>query len=74
VREVFTPAGGVLDADPLPIEPVAGAVADAVRAIVAAGGRRLAFTVSRWGLAGAVTSRSLLAPMLISGPTNTSIP
>jgi hypothetical protein len=75
VRVVFTRLVVALDPDPPPIEPVGAAVAEAVRAIVAAAGAaggRFAFVVSPWELAGAVTSGSLLAPVLITAPINTN--
>lgn len=79
VRVVFTRLVVALDPDPPPIEPSGGPVADAVRAIVAAAtavgsafaGRRV-FTVSPWELASAVTSGSLLAPVLTAAPINTN--
>lgn len=83
VRVVFTRLVVALDPDPPPIEPAAGAVADAVRAIIAAASAaravleavfagRLAFAVSPWELAAAVTSGSLLAPVMTTVSINTN--
>ncbi|MFC5827984.1 hypothetical protein [Nonomuraea insulae] len=75
VRVVFTRLVVALDPDPPPIEPVGDPVAEAVRSIVAAAGAaggRFAFVVSPWKLAGAVTSGTLLPPVLITVPINTN--
>jgi hypothetical protein len=78
VRAVFTVLQVALDSDPPPIESASwpsSPVADAVHAIAAAAvaaGRRFVFTVSPWELAAAVTSGSLLAPVMTTVPINTN--
>lgn len=75
VRAMFTVLQVALDPDPPPIEPASSPVADAVHAIAAAAvaaEARFVFTVSPWELAAAVTSGSLLAPVMTTGPINTN--
>jgi hypothetical protein len=75
VRVVFTVLQVALDPDPPPIEPASSSVAEAVHAIVAAAvaaGARFVFMVSPWELASAVTSGSLLAPVMTTAPINTN--
>ncbi|MHB1595294.1 MAG: hypothetical protein ACYCO9_06060 [Streptosporangiaceae bacterium] len=69
VREFFTRLAGVLAPDPVPLDPVAGELGDAVVAVAAAAaaaaGRWPALAVSPWELAAAVTAGSLLSPLVI---------
>lgn len=74
VRAVFTVLAGALDPDPPPIGPGRSPLADAVAAITAAAaafGRRFLVVVSPWELASAVTSGSLLGPVITAAPPNT---
>jgi len=74
VRAVFTVLVAALDPDPPPAGPAGSALADAVAAIAeaaAAFARRFLVTVSPWELASAVTSGSLLAPVITAVPSNT---
>lgn len=74
VRAVFTVLAAALDPDPPPIAPAGSPLADAVAAITAAAAafaRRFLVTVSPWELASAVTSGSLLAPVITTVPANT---
>jgi hypothetical protein len=74
VRAVFTVLVAALDPDPPPIGPAGSALGDAVAAIAAAAAafaRRFLVAVSPWELASAVTSGSLLAPVIRSVPGNT---
>jgi Homeodomain-like domain len=78
VRQVFTVLLVELDSDPPVLDPAGSPVADAVAAIDAAAratARRwsaLVSTVSRWELACAVTSGTLLAPSIVTGSINTN--
>jgi len=63
-----------LDPDPPPIGPAAWPLADAAAAITAAAAafaRRFLVAVSPWELAAAVTSGSLLGPVITAVPGNT---
>jgi hypothetical protein len=74
VRAVFTVLVVALDPDPPPIGPAASPLGDAVAAITAAAmafARRFLAAVSPWELAAAVTSGSLLAPVITTVPGNT---
>lgn len=74
VRAVFTVLAAALDPDPPPVAPAGSPLADAVAAIVAAAAafeRRFLVVVSLWELAAAVTSGSLLAPVITAVPANT---
>jgi hypothetical protein len=74
VRAVFTVLAVALDPDPPPIGPGGSSLADAVAAITAAAaafGRRFLVVVSPWELAAAVTSGSLLGPVITAVPPNT---
>jgi transposase-like protein len=74
VRAVFTVLVAELDPDPPPAGPAGSPLADAVAAIAAAAaafGRRFLVAVSPWELASAVTSGSLLGPVMTSVPPNT---
>jgi Domain of unknown function (DUF6431) len=74
VRAVFTVLVVALDPDPPPIGPAGSPLGDAVAAITAAAaafGRRFLVVVSPWELASAVTSGSLLAPVITAVPGNT---
>lgn len=74
VRAVFTVLVVALDPDPPPIGPAASPLADAVAAITAAAAafaRRFLVAVSPWELAAAVTSGSLLGPVITAVPGNT---
>lgn len=74
VRAVFTVLVTALDPDPPPIGPAASPLADAVAAITAAAvafARRFLVVVSPWELAAAVTSGSLLGPVITAAPGNT---
>ena len=74
VRAVFTVLVAALDPDPPPIGPAGSPLADAVAAITAAAAafeRRFLVTVSPWELAAAVTSGSLLGPVITATPANT---
>jgi len=74
VRAVFTVLVAALDPDPPPIGPAASPLGDAVAAITAAAvafARRFLVAVSPWELAAAVTSGSLLAPVITAVPGNT---
>ena len=66
VRAVFTVLAAALDPDPPPVGPVA-----AVTAAAAAFARRFLVMVSPWELASAVTSGSLLGPVITAVPANT---
>lgn len=71
---MFTVLAAALDPDPPPIAPAGSPLADAVAAITAAAAafaRRFLVTVSPWELASAVTSGSLLAPVITTVPANT---
>ena len=73
VRAVFTVLVAALDSDPPPVGP-ASPLGDAVAAITAAAAafaRRFLVAVSPWELAAAVTSGSLLAPVITAVPGNT---
>jgi len=74
VRAVFTVLVVALDPDPPPIGPAAWPLADAAAAITAAAAafaRRFLVAVSPWELAAAVTSGSLLGPVITAVPGNT---
>jgi hypothetical protein len=74
VRAVFTVLVVALDPDPPPIGPAGSLLADAVAAITAAAAafaRRFLVAVSPWELAAAVTSGSLLGPVITATPANT---
>jgi hypothetical protein len=74
VRAVFTVLVVALDPDPPPIGPAICPLADAVTAIMRAAvafARRFGVTVSPWELAAAVTSGSLLGPVIMAVPGNT---
>jgi len=74
VRAVFTVLAVALDPDPPPAGPAPSPLADAVAAITAAAvafARRFLVVVSPWELAAAVTSGSLLAPVITAVPANT---
>lgn len=74
VRAVFTVLVVGLDPDPPPIGPAGSPLADAVAAITAAAvafARRFLVAVSAWELASAVTSGSLLGPVITAVPGNT---
>jgi hypothetical protein len=74
VRAVFTVLAAALDPDPPPAGPAGSPLADAVAAITAAAAafaRRFLVTVSPWELASAVTSGSLLGPVITAVPANT---
>ena len=74
VRAVFTVLVVALDPDPPPIGPAGSPLADAVAAITAAAAafaRRFLVVVSPWELAAAVTSGSLLGPVITAVPGNT---
>ena len=79
VREAFTGVAAAVSADPVPLAPAGSAVADAVVAVVAAAqaiGRRWPqlLTVSPWEVACAVTSGSLMAPVIMVRAVNTNSP
>lgn len=80
LRAAFTTLLCELDPDPPVLEPAGGAVADAVAAILAAAravGRRwpgLAFGLSPWELAAAVTWGRLLGPGVSVAVRNTNCP
>ena len=74
VRAVFTVLVVALDPDPPPIGPAGSPLADAVAAITAAAAaftRRFLVVVPPWELAAAVTSGSLLGPVITAVPGNT---
>jgi hypothetical protein len=74
VRAVFTVLVVALDPDPPPIGTAGSPLADAVAAITAAAvafARRFLVAVSAWELASAVTSGSLLGPVITAVPGNT---
>jgi len=74
VRAVFTVLVVALDPDPPPIGPAGSLLGDAVAAITAAAAafaRLFLVAVSPWELAAAVTSGSLLAPVITAAPGNT---
>ena len=77
VREVFTKVAAAVSADPVPLEPAGSPLADALVAVAAAAaaaaGRwpRL-LTVSPWEIASAVTSATLLAPVMAAAGFNAS--
>jgi hypothetical protein len=74
VRAVFTVLAAALDPDPPPVGSAGSPLADAVAAITAAAAafaRRFLVVVSPWELAAAVTSGSLLAPVITAVPPNT---
>jgi len=77
VREVFTKAAAAVSADPVPLEPAGSPLADALVAVAAAAaaaaGRwpRL-LAVSPWEIASAVTSATLLAPVMAARAFNAS--
>lgn len=80
VRAVFTRLLVAVAVDPPPLEPAGSQVADAVVALWAAAdavGRRwpqTRSTVSPWEVASAVTSGTLLAPVIRPVPINTNSP
>ena len=79
VREIFTRLAAALSADPVPLAPAGSAVADAVVAVAAAAvaitGRWPQLTaVSPWEIASAVTSATLLAPVITAGAVNANWP
>ena len=79
VREFFTRLQVALSADPVPLAPAGSAVADAVVAVAAAAdaaakrwpGIR---AVPAWELAAAVTSGTLMAPVILFRPASTNSP
>lgn len=69
VREFFTRLARALSADPVPLEPAGSLVADAVVAVAAAADAAQSRwpqirAVSAWELAAAVTSGSLMSPVI----------
>jgi transposase-like protein len=77
IREIFTGVAAAVSADPVPLAPAGSAVADAVVAIAAAaaaaGGRwPQLLAVSPWEIASAVTSASLLAPVITARAVHTN--
>jgi len=69
VREFFTRLAGVLAADPVPLDPAGGGLADAVVAVAAAAAAARGrwpgvLTVSGWELAAVLTLGSLLSPLV----------
>jgi hypothetical protein len=79
VREVFTRVAVVLSPDPVPLEPAGSPLADGVVAVAAAAaavaGRWPALLMaSPWEIACAVTSSTLMAPVITSAAFNASSP
>ena len=79
VREAFTGVAAAVSADPVPLAPAGSPVADAVAAVVAAAqaiGRRWPqlLMVSPWEVACAVTSGSLMAPVIMVRAVNANSP
>jgi hypothetical protein len=67
IREFFTRLAGVLAADPVPLDPAGGPLADAVVAVAAAAAAAAGrwqgmVTVSGWELSAVLTLGSLLSP------------
>lgn len=79
VREIFTQLAAVLSADPVPLAPAGSAVADAAVAVAAAA-RAIAVrwpqlaAVPPWEIASAVTSATLIAPVMAGGAVNANWP
>ena len=77
VREIFTGVAAAVSADPVPLAPAGSAVADAVVAVAAAAAAIAArwprlLAVSPWEIASAVTSATLLAPVITARAGNTN--
>ena len=70
VREFFTVLAGALAADPVPLEPAAGGLADAVVAVAAAADAARGrwpgmLAVTGWELAAVLTLGSLMSPLVV---------
>jgi hypothetical protein len=70
IREFFTWLAGVLAADPVPLDPAGGPLADAVVAVAAAAAAAAGrwqgmVTVSGWELSAVLTLGSLLSPSVL---------
>ena len=77
VREVFTKVAAAVSADPVPLEPAGSPLADALVAVAAAAAAAAErwpalLAVSPWEIASAVTSATLLAPVMAARMFNAS--